>query len=84
MILRNCLEQAIRHAEVRDLVGPNVAAVVKPPRDREGGPSKSLTLEQAQALLQAAKDSRMDAYVVLSVTTGLRTRELRALRWNEV
>jgi len=47
-----------------------VAAVVKPPRDREGRPSKSLTLEQAQALLQAVKDSRMDAYVVLSVMTG--------------
>ncbi len=47
-----------------------MAAVVKPPRDREGRPSKSLTLEQAQALLQAVKDSRMDAYVVLSVMTG--------------
>jgi len=26
----------------------------------------------------------LDAYVVLSVTTGLRTEELRALRWSEV
>src|SRR5205823_2525094 len=47
-------------------------------------PSKSLTLEQAQDLLRAAADSRLYAYVVLSVTTGLRTEELRALRWNEV
>jgi hypothetical protein len=54
-ILRNCLERAIRHAEVRDLAGRNVAAVVKPPRGTARRPSKSLTLEQAQALLQARK-----------------------------
>ncbi len=83
-IVRNCLERAIRHAEVRDLVGRNVAALVKPPAGRSGRPSKSLTLEQAQKLLLAAVDSRLYAYVVLSVTTGLRTEELRALRWDEV
>jgi integrase len=83
-ILRNCLERAIRHAEVRDLVGRNVAAVVKPPRGTAGRPSKSLTLEQAQMLLLASRDSRLHAYVVLSVMTGLRTEELRALRWSEV
>jgi integrase len=54
------------------------------PTGRAGRPSKSLTLEQAQDLLRAAGGSRLYAYVVLSVTTGLRTEELRALRWNEV
>jgi integrase len=83
-IVRNCLERAIRHAEVRDLVGRNVAAVVTPPRGQEGRPSMSLTLEQAQVLLRASRDSRLHAYVVLSVMTGLRTEELRALRWSEV
>ena len=83
-ILRNCLERAIRHAEVRDLVGRNVAAVVKRPRGTAGRPSKSLTLEQAQALLQTSRHSRLHAYVVLSVMTGLRTEELRALQWSEV
>ena len=83
-ITRLCLERTIRHAEVRDLVGRNVAALVKAPAGRAGRPSKSLTLEQAQELLRAAAGSRLYAYVVLSVTTGLRTEELRALRWNEV
>jgi len=83
-ITRLCLERAIRHAEVRDLVGRNVAALVKAPAGRTGRPSKSLTLEQAQELLRAAAGSRLYAYVVLSVTTGLRTEELRALRWKEV
>ena len=83
-ITRLCLERTIRHAEVRDLVGRNVAALIKAPAGRAGRPSKSLTLEQAQGLLRAAAGSRLYAYVVLSVTTGLRTEELRALRWNEV
>jgi hypothetical protein len=50
-----------------------VAALVKAPSGRSGRPSKSLTLEQAQDLLRAAEGSRLYAYVVLSVTTGLRT-----------
>jgi integrase len=58
--------------------------LVKPPAGRSGRPSKSLTLKQAQKLLQTAAGSRLYAYIVLSVTTGLRTEELRALRWNEV
>jgi hypothetical protein len=37
-ILRNCLERAIRHAETRDVVGRNVAAVVKPPQGNSGSP----------------------------------------------
>jgi hypothetical protein len=38
-IIRLCLERAIRHAEVRDLVGRNVAALVKAPAGRAGRPS---------------------------------------------
>ena len=40
-IIRNCLERAIRHAEIRDLTGRNVAALVKAPRGRPGRPSKA-------------------------------------------
>jgi integrase len=44
----NVLVRAIRHAERDDLVGRNVAALVKPPKGHLGGrPSKSLTLEQS-------------------------------------
>ena len=56
-ITRLCLERAIRHAEVRDLVGRNVTALVKAPAGRAGRPSKSLPLEQAQELLRAAGGS---------------------------
>ena len=83
-ITRNSLERAIRHAESNDLVGRNVAALVKSPRGRTGRPSKSFTLEQAKALLAAAETTRWHAYVALSLLAGIRTEEARALCWDHV
>lgn len=83
-ITRNSLERAIRHAEANDLVGRNVAALVKPPRGRSGRPSKSFTLKQAKVLLATAESTRWHAYVVLSLLVGIRTEEARALRWDHV
>ncbi len=83
-ITRISLERAIRHAESDDLVGRNVAALVKAPQGRSGRPSKSFTLEQAKALLAAAEGTRLHAYVVLSLLVGIRTEEARALRWDHV
>ena len=80
-IAHNVLVRAIRQAERDDLVGRNVAALVKPPKGQQGGrPSKSLTLEQAVALMAAAEGTRLEAYIVLSLLSGLRTEEARALR----
>ena len=47
-------------------------------------PSKSLTLDQADAVLAAAAGTSMPAYVVLSLLTGARTEELRALTWSHL
>jgi integrase len=50
-----------------------------------GRPSKSLTLAQAVDLLAAAKmHPTMHAYIVVSLLTGARTEELRALTWSHV
>ena len=50
-----------------------------------GRPSKSLTLAQAADLLTAAKKHpTMHAYIVVSLLTGARTEELRALTWSHV
>ena len=54
------------------------------PKGRPGRPSKALTLAQAEAVLTAAEHTRMRAYVVLSLLTGARTEELRALTWDHV
>ena len=80
----NALTRAIRHAEARDLVGRNVAVLVDTPKGQAGRPSKSLSLEQASALLAAAEGTRMHAYIALCLATGIRTEEARALRWEHV
>ena len=49
------LKRAIRHAEANDLVTRNVAALVDTATGQEGRPSRSLTLEQAVAVIAAAR-----------------------------
>jgi integrase len=83
-IARASLARALRYAEAHDLVGRNVAALVDPPKGQVGRLSRSFTLDQARALLKAAGSSRLNAYVVLSLTVGLRTEEARDLRWDHV
>ncbi len=78
------LKRAIRHAQARDLVLRNVAELVVTPKGRRGRPSRALAQQQAEAVLKAAESSDLHAYVVLSLTTGIRTEEARALRWDHV
>jgi integrase len=80
----NALTRVIRHAEARDLVGRNVAVLVDTPKGQAGRPSKSLSLEQASALLAATEGTRMHAYIALCLATGIRTEEARALLWEHV
>ena len=49
------LKRAIRHAEASDLVSRNVAAPADTPKGQDGRPSKSLTLDQALAVITAAE-----------------------------
>jgi hypothetical protein len=77
-IAHNVLVRAIRHAERDDLVGRNVAALVDAPKGQLAGrPSKSLTLEQAVALMGAAQGTALEAYIVVSLLSGVRTEEAR-------
>jgi integrase len=41
-------------------------------------------LEQFAALLKASAGTRIGAYIALSLGTGIRTEEARALRWEQV
>jgi integrase len=80
----NSLERAIRFAQVHERVGRNVAELIESPRGKTGRPSKSLTLTQARALLKAAEGERLYSYIVVSLLSGIRTEEIRALRWPHV
>ncbi len=82
--LHECLNRAVNRAMARDKVKRNVVALCGVPKGREGRPSKSLTLDQAKAVLKAAEGSPLYAYIVISLLTGARTEELRALTWDHV
>jgi integrase len=48
------LKRAIRHAEANDLVTRNVALLADTPKGQKGRPSRSMTLDQAVAVMTAA------------------------------
>ncbi|WP_173864803.1 site-specific integrase [Streptomyces roseifaciens] len=82
--IRSCLNRAVKRAMARDKVKRNVVELCAIPAGRPGRPSKSLTLKQAEAVLAAAEDFPLYAYVVVSLLTGGRTEEMRPLRWDHV
>ena len=82
--VHSILKRAIRQAQARDKVLRNVAELVTTPKGRPGRPSQAMTLDQATAMLEQAEASPLHAYVVVSLLTGIRTEEARALRWDHV
>lgn len=83
--VRRCLRQSIRRAQINGLVQGNVVDLTEMPKKaRKGRPSKSLTYEQACQILTMTTEHRMYAYIVVSLLTGIRTEEVRALRWEHV
>jgi integrase len=83
-LMHSILNRAIIRAMARNKVQRNVVVLCAVPVGQAGRPSKSLTLAQADALLAAAEETPLHAYVVLSLLTGARTEEVRALRWEHV
>lgn len=81
--IRMTLTKALRHAERRDLVARNVAALcdlrrTKPKEDR------SLTPEQAAKLLAVAPSDRLGITVELGLYLGLRPGEVLGLQWGDI
>jgi hypothetical protein len=72
-LARMILIQAIRNAMVNDLVVRNVADLAAVPTGEPGRPSRSPNLEQARAVLDAAKGERLWPYVAVSMLGGIRT-----------
>jgi integrase len=82
---RSNLVRAITYAQARGKVARNVASLISArPGTAPGRPSRALTVGQAEAVLKAAEKDRLHAYFVVSLLTGLRTEEARALRWDHV
>ncbi len=70
-IMRAVLRRALGQAEREGLVQRNVAAISQPPRisQPEG---RSLTVDQARAVLEAARGDRLEAAYLLLLSYGLR------------
>ncbi|GII91792.1 tyrosine-type recombinase/integrase [Sinosporangium siamense] len=85
-LIHGILNRSVKGAMRRDKVKRNVVELCDVPEGRAGRDSKALTLAQAVAIIESAEKatSRMQAYVVLSLLTGARTEELRALQWSHV
>jgi integrase len=79
-IMRAVLRKALAQAEREGLVSRNVAALSQPARlsQPEG---RSLSVEQAQRLLDTAKGDRLEAAYLLLLSYGLRRGELLGLSW---
>jgi integrase len=82
--LLSILRRAISRQQARDRIRRNVALLIEVPEGTLGRPSKSLSLEQSLSLLEAAAGSGLEGYIVLSLLTGVRTEELRALTWGNL
>jgi len=82
--VRWCLSRAVNRAMARGYVERNVVELCAVPRGRAGRPSKALTVDQARDVLTYTRKNRLYCYIVMSLLTGARTEELRALRWENV
>jgi len=78
-VISKALGQAVRW----NLIIRNPASLVQSPR-RARHEMRTLSAEQARALLGAARGDRLEALYVLALTTGMRQGELLALRWRDV
>lgn len=81
--IHSTLHKALDHAVRTGLVAKNVSESVALPRltRRE---MQVLTPEQARKVVEAAKGSRVEALLLLALTTGMRRGELLGLKWEDI
>lgn len=77
------LGRALRDAEASGLVVRNVARLTRAPRVPYQE-MHALSIDEAHRLIEAAHGDRLEALVVLALSTGAREGELLALRWSDV
>ena len=81
--INTTLSSALEDALKQGLIVRNVAKLVDLPGvERYEG--QILTVEQAKKLLEVASGSRLDALLLMALTTAMRRGELVALRWVDV
>lgn len=79
-IVRQALEQAVDDALIA--VSPLTRKIKGPKIPKSGG--KALSVDQARALLAAARGNRLELAIRLALGLGLRRGEVCGLRWEDV
>ena len=82
-LIHAALHGALENAVKWNLVSRNVAKLVSLPRT-ERHEIQPLTPEQARKLIEVSRGTRLEAMLVVALTTGMRRGELLALRWEDV
>jgi integrase len=77
------LHSAFAYAERTGLVERNVVSLVRPPKTEQRR-RVALTAEQAAQALQAIRGHRLEPFVWIALSTGLRGGEIMRLRWSDV
>lgn len=83
-IMHAVLHGAMDRAVKLHYISYNPANGVSLPSPEPQRESQALTLEQARHLLKVARGNRLEAFVALALTTGMRHGELTALRWSDI
>jgi integrase len=78
-VLHKALENAVKWS----LIARNVCDLVTPPTPQRHE-MQSLMPEQAQCLLQAAREHKLEALLTVAILTGLRRGELLGLHWQDI
>ena len=82
-MVRGTLRRALSRAVKQRLVAANVAALADPPK-QERFNIQPLSPDQARRFMDAIAGHRFEALFVTALSTGLRSGELRALRWQDL
>src|SRR6195952_1603174 len=78
------LSRALTVAMQRGHIARNVATLVDPPRQQQSGLATALDLDEARAVLEAARGTRNEARWTVALALGLRQSEALALQWKDI
>ncbi len=82
-VIHGVLHEALENAVKWNLLSRNVVSLASVPR-KTRYEVHPLSASDAQKLIQAVRGSKIEALLIIAVTTGLRRGELLALRWDDV
>lgn len=82
-VIHRILHEALENAVKWNLLSRNVSSLATVPRQTRYN-VQPLSASDAQKLIQAVRGSKIEALLILAVTTGMRRGELLALRWDDI